>query len=351
MSELATGRYSTARVLDAWYAACRGDDLRDGPIARTIFDAPVVLFRDGAGRVGALLDRCAHRNAPLSLGRVDEAGHLACPYHGWRFDGTGACREVPGLLERDTAAGRSVPAFAARESDGFVWIWARADAEPVGAPMRIPRIDDPEYFVVIREYDVECTMHAALENALDVPHTAFVHRGDFRGKGSREIEAVRRRIPGGIEVEYKGEPPLSGPTHEPDGQPILSEHWDRFSAVASAGRVQDVERAAPDQHAAPHTPIGDFRTRFWLVSCWKVPVERRGEMGPIIEKTLDTILGQDVEILRAQTRRIRELGGESFCSTALDLMGPEMLRMLRAAEKGEPADTAPIERTVMLRVF
>jgi phenylpropionate dioxygenase-like ring-hydroxylating dioxygenase large terminal subunit len=188
----ATGRYSTARVLDAWYAACRGDDLRDGPIARTIFDLPVVLFRDGAGRARALLDRCAHRNAPLSLGAVDGNGNLACPYHGWRFDGTGACREVPGLLERDTAAGRSVPAFASCEQDGFVWVWARADAEPVGAPMRIPRIDDPDYLVVIREYDVECTMHAALENALDVPHTAFVHRGDFRGKEPREIEAVLR---------------------------------------------------------------------------------------------------------------------------------------------------------------
>jgi hypothetical protein len=74
-------------------------------------------------------------------------------------------------------------------------------------------------------------------------------------------------------------------------------------------------------------------------------------MQPIIEKQLDTILGQDVEILREQTRRIRELGGESFRSTALDLMGPEMLRMLRAAEKGEPADTAPIERAAKLRVF
>ncbi|HTO70363.1 MAG TPA: hypothetical protein VMR31_10925, partial [Myxococcota bacterium] len=98
-------------------------------------------------------------------------------------------------------------------------------------------------------------------------------------------------------------------------------------------------------------PMGDFRTRFWLVSCWRVPAEKRGEMRPVIEKQLDTILGQDVEILRAQTRRIRELGGESFRSTALDLMGPEILRMLRAAERGEPADSAPIDRRVRLTVF
>ena len=351
MSDSRTQRYSTARVLDAWYAACRSDDLREGPIARTVYDEPVVLFRDGAGRAAALLDRCAHRNAPLSLGRVCDDGNLACPYHGWRFDGRGECRGVPGLLERDTAAGRSVPAFAASEQDGFVWIWARADGEPAGAPPRIPRCDDPDYFVVVREYDVECTLHAALENALDVPHTAFVHRGDFRGKGSREIEAVRRRIPNGIEVEYLGEPPLSGASHDPDGKPILSEHWDRFFLPSLAQVEYKTSSGRHLINTLPHTPVSEFRTRFWLVSCWKLPVERRGEMGPVIEKTLDTILAQDVEILRAQTRRIRELGGESFRSTALDLMGPEMLRMLRAAEKGELADTAPIDRRITLRVF
>jgi phenylpropionate dioxygenase-like ring-hydroxylating dioxygenase large terminal subunit len=346
-----TGRHSTARVLDAWYAACRSDDLHEQPIARTIFDVPTVLFRDSLGRAGGLVDRCAHRNSPLSLGAVDAEGRLACPYHGWRFDGEGRCRLVPGLVERDSEAGRSVPAFAVREQDGFVWLWAREGAEPVGAPPRIPCWDDPAYLVVVREYDVECTLHAALENALDVPHTAFVHRGDFRGKGEREIEAVRRRIPGGIEVEYLGEPPLSGATHDAEGRPIASEHWDRFF-LPSVAQVE--YRTSTGRHlinTLPHTPIGDFRTRFWLVSCWNVPPAKRGEMGPVIEKQLDVILGQDVEILRAQTRRIRELGGESFRSTPLDLMGPEMLRMLRAAEKGEPADTAPIDRTVKMRVF
>ena len=176
---------------------------------------------------------------------------------------------MPGLLGRDTAAGRSVPAFAARESDGFVWVWARVDAEPVGAPPRIPRIDDPDYFVVIREYDVECTMHAALENALDVPHTAFVHRGDFRGKEPREIEAVRRRIPNGIEVEYLGEPPLSGPTHDPDGQPILSEHWDRFFLPSLAQVEYKTSSGRHLINTLPHTPVGDS-ARFWLVSCWNV---------------------------------------------------------------------------------
>jgi hypothetical protein len=71
----------------------------------------------------------------------------------------------------------------------------------------------------------------------------------------------------------------------------------------------------------------------------------------VIEKQLDTILGQDIEILRQQTRRIRELGGESYRSTPLDLMGPEILRMLQQAARGLPTDDVGIDRTVRLRVF
>ncbi len=347
-----TGRYSSARVYDAWYAACRGDELLEAPIVRTILDLPIVLFRDKRGAAAALLDRCAHRNAPLSQGSVDAAGRIACPYHGWRYDGAGVCREVPGFAtENPAGGGRRVPAFAVREQDGFVWVWRQEGVEPRVEPPRIPHIDDPDYLVVIREYDVECTMHAALENALDVPHTAFVHRGDFRGKESREIEAVRRRIPGGIEVEYIGEPPLSGATHDAEGRPIVSEHWDRYFVPGVAQVEYKTSSGRPLINTLPHTPVSDFRTRFWLVSCWNVPAAKRAEMGPIIEKQLDTILGQDVEILREQTRRIRELGGESYRSTPLDLMGPEILRMLRAAEQRLPTDTAPIDRRLVLRVF
>lgn len=345
------GRHSVAHVRDAWYAICRGDELLASPIARMIFDLPLVLFRDGSGRAAALLDRCAHRNVPLSLGTVDASGHIACAYHGWRFDGRGACRNVPGLLQGGASAGRSVPAFATCEQDGFVWLWGRPAAEPKGLPIRIPHIDDPAYFTVIRAYDVACTLHAALENALDVPHTAFLHRGDFRGNTSREIEAVRRRIPGGIEVEYLGEPPLSGATHDAAGNPILSQHWDRFFLP---GTAQVEYKTSGGRHLVstlPHTVVNDFRTCFWLVSCWKVPPEKRDEMGPVIEKQLDTILGQDVEILRQQTRRIRELGGESYRSTPLDLMGPEILRMLRQAEQALPTDDVAIDRTIKLQVF
>ena len=53
-----------------WYPACMAHDLGRSPQAITLMDIPLVLFRDGAGAAHALLDRCPHRNVPLSLGRV-----------------------------------------------------------------------------------------------------------------------------------------------------------------------------------------------------------------------------------------------------------------------------------------
>ena len=73
-----------ARVSRAWYIACRAGDLGRRPIRRTILGMPIVLFRGAGGSPGALLDRCPHRNVPLSMGSVEQ-GLLQCGYHGWRF--------------------------------------------------------------------------------------------------------------------------------------------------------------------------------------------------------------------------------------------------------------------------
>lgn len=346
------GHVSVARVTRAWYVACRSEQLATAPVARTILGVPVVVYRDAQGVPGALIDRCPHRNAPLSRGEVDEHGWLACPYHGWRFDREGACRAVPGLLGESGGASekRSVAAFPVVEQDGFVWLWADAGSPPIGRPVRIPFVADPDYVTIQREYLFECTLHAALENALDVPHTAFVHRGDFRGKTERhEIEAVRRRIPDGIEVEYVGEPPLSGPASDDAGRPILQQHWDRF-LMPSIAQIE--YKTGADRHQIttfPHTPVGDFQTRGWLVSCWRLP-ERDPAVIKRIEGFLDDILAQDLTILAEQTKTIRRFGGEAYQSTALDLMGPEIWRMLKQSERGLDPNSADIATRVRISV-
>src|SRR5882757_4446416 len=82
-------------IRNAWYIAAWADELGQKPLARRICNDPVVLFRDRDGRPAALVDRCCHRSAPLSLGEVVSDG-IQCGYHGLTFDGSGACVAIPG---------------------------------------------------------------------------------------------------------------------------------------------------------------------------------------------------------------------------------------------------------------
>jgi phenylpropionate dioxygenase-like ring-hydroxylating dioxygenase large terminal subunit len=222
------GQSTVARVPNAWYVVCRARDLRDRPLARTVLGIPMVLFRDGGGEAAALLDRCPHRGVPLSLGRVED-GQLECSYHGWRFDTEGVVRRVPALCAAHEAKGRCTPAYPVRELDGFVWVWPDTDAVPDVEPFRFPHLDDPRYSSVYDVVEAEGSLHAVAENALDVPHTAFLHRGLFRGDGKRNrIEVVVRRWHDRVEAEYIGEPRppgLAGRLLAPGGGRLPIPHW------------------------------------------------------------------------------------------------------------------------------
>src|SRR5665213_2464818 len=100
---------------NCWYVAAFGADLTVAPLARTICDQAVVLFRAGDGRAFALEDRCIHRGMPLSQGGEVAGDIIRCPYHGLEFDGTGTCRKIPG--QDQVPAGARIAAFPLVEQD------------------------------------------------------------------------------------------------------------------------------------------------------------------------------------------------------------------------------------------
>jgi phenylpropionate dioxygenase-like ring-hydroxylating dioxygenase large terminal subunit len=314
---------------------------------------PLALFRDSSGAPRALLDRCAHRNLPLSHGRC-EGGDVRCGYHGWRFDGAGACREVPGRANGtgggEPATALRVPAFATRERDGFVWVWGTPDEAPVGEPFRFPHLHDPRYGSIRRSFRVRGSMHAAIENALDVPHTAFLHRGLHRdaGEGPHEIEVRVRRLADRAEAEFVGEPRprgLAGRFLAPGGGVVS--HVDRFLLPC----VAQVEyRIGDDAHvvlSAAHTPVDEETTDVHAIGVYRLRVPRflvRVLGVPIARR----ILGQDQAVLRAQAACVRRFGGEAFASTELDVLGAHVRRLLEAAARGEVAE--PFERRLTMRI-
>jgi phenylpropionate dioxygenase-like ring-hydroxylating dioxygenase large terminal subunit len=346
--------FRIARIENAWYFACTSESLKRSPLPLTVLDRPLVLYRDGNGRAAALLDRCAHRNVPLSGGRVAE-GRLECPYHGWQFDSSGICRKVPALCGPHEAAARRVSSFAVREQHGLVWVWAQPDQTPDHEPWVPPHADSADFRNFHLDYRVEATLHATLENMLDVPHTAFLHRGLFRGGAQRRLRAIVRRSEDCVQVQYVGEPLPTGLAARILGLGENSEgagnkdgtveHHDRF-ILPSISQVDYGFGSSRLIATSLLTPESDFVTRFHTIISYRMPLPwfvMRFAFKPVAER----ILKQDSRILALQTSNVRRFDEESYVSTAVDLLGPEIWRMLERRAAGE--ETGPdLERELEL---
>lgn len=351
------GRTSVVRLPDQWFIACASDELGREPRAETIQGVRLALFRDAQGKPAALLDRCPHRNVPLSGGRVrSPEGTLECPYHGWQFDREGSCRAIPSLCRFEPTKSQNVLAFPVLEQDGWIWVYStpfRDAGEPMPEkrPYRFSLLNAPHYTTIQRTVVAESTLYSAIENALDVPHTAFLHRGLFRQESRGVTLDVRvRRGRDRVEAEYIGEPRPPGIVARilsPSGGIVT--HFDRFILPSIAQveyRIGDENHFVADTAC---TPVSDFVTKLHAVISFRsrAPANVIAPFIRLIEPLALRVFRQDAEILGKQTDNIRHFGGEQFASTEIDVLGRHIWRLLRAAERG---DADPPEENVELQL-
>lgn len=143
------------------------EELKAAPVRVLIAGRAYALFRDGDGRPSALLDRCAHRFAPLSKGRVRADGRLACPYHGWHYDavGRGCNPQQPEMKKCD------VPSFQVVERHGYLWMSARETPLEEFPPMEWDGYELAGAFSAL----FEAPVHVALANFSEDEHLPYVH--------------------------------------------------------------------------------------------------------------------------------------------------------------------------------
>jgi phenylpropionate dioxygenase-like ring-hydroxylating dioxygenase large terminal subunit len=164
----------TQFIRNAWYVAAWSKEVGRHLLPRRILDERVVLYRKNDGTPAALLDRCAHKLAPLSMGRlVDDV--VQCGYHGMEYDGTGTCVRVPGQdrIPRNS----SVRSFPLIERYNAIWIWtgdaSLADASKM---IDIEHYGEPGWHVLDGGYQHhEAAYLNIADNLMDPAHTTFVH--------------------------------------------------------------------------------------------------------------------------------------------------------------------------------
>jgi phenylpropionate dioxygenase-like ring-hydroxylating dioxygenase large terminal subunit len=298
-------------------------ELGDGPLALRLLGQDLVLWRGGDG-VQAFADRCPHRGARLSLGRVVD-DQLQCAYHGWCFDRAGGCTRIPALPGFVPPATHRVPAWRVAEAHGLWWV---AQAPTSDGPTPLAGV--PTRRVVCGPYTVETSAPRVVENFLDTSHFAFVHAGWLGDATHPEVPDHR--------VEQTA-----------DGRPLIVDYraWQpRANASSAAGAwvdyryellspytallVKQPEGDGPaDAYAAFACPQDETRTRVWFMQF----TDDTATPDADLQRFQDTIFGQDRPVLESQRpQRLPVSGGELF--SAADRLSAAYRRWLQAQAVG-----------------
>lgn len=143
------------------------------PKKLTVMGESLLAFRDSEGRVGLVEPECPHRRANLYYGRNEEGG-LRCVYHGWKFDVTGQCVDLPTAPPDSAYKDRiRIKAYPTREWGDLVWAYMGAGEPPALPDMEFALVP-PSHRYVSKKWQ-DCNWMQSLEGAVDTAHFSFLH--------------------------------------------------------------------------------------------------------------------------------------------------------------------------------
>jgi phthalate 4,5-dioxygenase oxygenase subunit len=164
-----------------WLPACLASEVPEPdcpPVRVRMLGEDLVAFRDSSGVVGLVDAFCAHRRAPLFFGRNEECG-LRCVYHGWKYDASGQCVDLPSEPEISQMRRHvRITAYPTFEGGGVVWTY-------MGPESVRPDVPDYEWLRVpsshfrISKVEQACNYLQAVEGGIDTAHSSFLHNNDL----------------------------------------------------------------------------------------------------------------------------------------------------------------------------
>jgi phthalate 4,5-dioxygenase len=165
-----------------WLPALLAEELPENdcpPVRVKILSERLIAFRDSTGRYGLMDEFCAHRGASLWFGRVEEGG-LRCAYHGWKYDVTGQCVEVPSEPENSNFCAKvKLTAYPLAQVGDILWTY-------MGDPAKRPDLPEYEFVHVPPEQTYtskrwqESNWLQALEGGIDSSHVSWLHSGGLK---------------------------------------------------------------------------------------------------------------------------------------------------------------------------
>jgi phenylpropionate dioxygenase-like ring-hydroxylating dioxygenase large terminal subunit len=329
---------------DYWYVVAESHELgADAPLARTVLNERLVCFRGASGAPVALRDRCLHRHAPLSAGRVID-GQLHCPYHGWTYDASGRVVAIPSMGPTPLQSLCNAP-YLVREQEGYVYVRLNRSPSSAIEPFRMPHFRARGWRNLRLTNRFHNTVTNCVENFIDVPHTAFVHGGIFRSSRGERIRASIVREQGAVRIRYHDERANLGTYRwflNPKGQEIR--HTDSFYV--------------PNITSVRY----DIGAKTFIITSQAVPVTERETLvyteltftfgpwtalaAPFVRRHGQRIIDQDMEILARQMENIDRYGAD-FRHTPSDRIHSLVESLREAIERDEdPVQLTPVQQDI-----
>jgi phenylpropionate dioxygenase-like ring-hydroxylating dioxygenase large terminal subunit len=301
----------------AWYPIYYLEDLDPKqPSAFTLMGKDLVIWWEPSSSTWrAMADRCPHRLARLSEGRINSQGELECPYHGWTFSGSGQCTHIP----QQAAAGQAeqsqracVDSLPTAVAQGLLFVYAgpeRAELPPL--PLIGPVAEEPDGWVTMNTFrDLPYDAFTLLENVLDASHLPYTHHNTV---GNRANAA-----PMELEVLSSGKGGFTGIWPEGPRKGKLGTQHTTFVAPGLMWHDLTSKQFGRTITAVYATPIGPGKCRLFARFPFKFP---QGNIIPSIffkymprwysHINQNRILEDDQIFLHHQERYLDSLGGAS----------------------------------------
>jgi phenylpropionate dioxygenase-like ring-hydroxylating dioxygenase large terminal subunit len=172
-------------IRNQWYAVLASNEVKKKPIGVTRMGEKLVFWRNQAGNLSCLKDKCAHRFAALSIAKICN-DHIQCPFHGLEYDITGKCKLIP-------ANGKNTPIperffvnyYPTFEKHGMIWIFWGDKLDTMPEVQFFDDIDTTFSTSLIKDH-WNTHYSRAMENQLDVAHLPFVHKTTI-GAGNKTL--------------------------------------------------------------------------------------------------------------------------------------------------------------------
>lgn len=292
---------------NVWYVAGHTEELDAGPIGRTYLNEPVLIYRAESGAIVAMDDRCAHRLAPLSRGKVI-GENIQCPYHGLEFDGTGRCVKMP--MRGNVPPRATLRTYPIVDRHSLLWLWMGAveRADPQLIPDYSDR-DDPSIGWFTGTLHAKANYQLMVDNLLDLTHAEFLHPFlSSPGWSQRNVQTVTQagdRITILNVAEDDNILPINKmfKPHLGDiGKTVHNERWDLPSLVRLSVDYYSGgdEILIPSAHML--TPETETTTHYFIRGGQTIDPANAGLTAASREGVLAVFRNEDIPLIEAQQR-------------------------------------------------